>query len=315
MKVLLIVILIILFLLLKKKYESFTLSEDEKNNLIDILYKDDNIIRKLIHKEEKDDSYQNCNSKQDEASCNFNCVFENNKCISPKQKILNDFKKYSLAIKDVKTKKEKNYNTLKLLKDNYDNSKKKIEKIYFNKSKPNYNFIEEQKDFNNKLINFIDKHNISSSNLKNSNTNSNIRKMQSQYDNNNVLLYLRNVDILENEYIINFNNNYLKYNSTNKYDNIELQNITEPTNEQNLNDSFKFKIIRILNDDDLNFYMEDEDSLNEKIGPKYNLRYPLYIIHPNKSFKKILTIRNNNVSLEPINELNSIRNQTFDIIP
>lgn len=277
-----------------KNYKHNYDHEKQKLNKYKLLSKDDLVLRELLQKNQDDE-------------------------------LVKKFKEYSnLKNYLIKTNLENVKYKINDIKSKYNKNKKELEILLYSKFKPNLdNYYEKNNDYYEQLHNFMNNY-IIQNKFKDENVNS-IKRcitngpelcyyvLSNYLIENEKKISLTRVDKKNNLYTIDLNNLTLEYNLKDQiYDKTSQFKLNEteydPLNkhDENYINKFYFLLQKIININQLNSFMINEDTV------KSTFKYPLYILVPYNYTKHLLTMRNNELSLEPINNDN-LKNQIFYI--
>ena len=118
-------------------------------------------------------------------------------------------------------------------------------------------------------------------------------------DYNSINLELNKID--DKFYVVNINFSCLKYLGNKKYK-------TETCNDPNdLKDpGFLFRVVEIYDEYHFNQFVT-----NHKISQSDGYKFPFYLIIPYSDYKKAVVLKNNKLSINPINDLDTRENIIF----
>ena len=183
---------------------------------------------------------------------------------------------------------------LQLIKTKYENTKKKLENLLYNKYRPNRkNFYEKNSEFTIRMKSFL-------SNLKDSTPESSNVELQNKLvlkpnDLNSKNIELNKID--DQLYVVNINSSCLKY-----YGNKQYKAETCDLND----DGFLFRVVEIYDEYHFNQFIE-----NNKISQSDGYKFPFYLIIPYSDYKKAVALRYDKLSINPINDTETRENIIF----
>ena len=300
--IIILISIIFIIVLFNLNYEYFyqykhTYNHTDQNlDKYKLLSKDDAIMREILKKPDDDEIIQ-------------------------KYKEYTDLKNYL-----IKTNLEQVKDKMSDIKTKFNKNKKELEILLYNKYKPNYNnYNEKNNEYYEQVHNFINNYIILNKFQNEEDDSEQISRCiqnfhgpcynvfaNNLYENNKHISLTRMIES-SNTYVINLNNLLLNYllTNTDEYNEQSQFKLNELNFDYSNREPFYFQLHKINNNNQLNNFIIDGESL------QYSFVYPLYIIMPSgidlvKFDKHLLTIRNNKLSLEPINNKN-IRYQIFYI--
>ena len=172
--------------------------------------------------------------------------------------------------------------------------KKKLENLLYNKFKPNRNnFYEKNTNFILKMKSFLS--NLKETTPKSTDVEIKNKLVLKPNDQNSSNIELNKID--NQIYVVNINRSCLMYNGNKQY----------MTGTCNLEDNrFLFRVVEIYDEYHFNQFLT-----SNKISQSDDYRFPFYLIIPYSDYKKAIAIKNNMLSINPINDLDTRENIIF----
>ena len=185
-------------------------------------------------------------------------------------------------------------NNLVAIKNKYENTKKKLENLIYNKYQPNRNnFYEKKTDFTLKMKSFLS--NLKETNPKSSNIELQNKLVLKPFDKNSNNLELNKIN--DKFYVVNLNFGCLKFDGNKKYS-TETCDLKDPT--------FLFRVVEVYDEYHFNQFVT-----NNKVSQSDGYKFPLYLIIPSSDLKKAVAVRYNKLSINPINDTDTRNNIIF----
>ena len=211
------------------------------------------------------------------------------------QEILDLYQEYSDLRDYIKEKKFDNLNkNLNQLRNNYNNTKKKLERILYNKYNPNkINFYDENQEFKDRMKTFIS----SLKDIKEGVPQKYYENKLTLYPNDKKSLKIELNKIQEQIYLFNLNGSCLKYNDDKNY---------IYSTCSNTDNSFWFRVAKIYDKYHFNQFIK-----NNKITGSQSFNYPLYLIIPYNDYDNAVTIKDNQLSIQSLDDESVRENQIF----
>lgn len=211
------------------------------------------------------------------------------------QEILDLYQEYSDLRDYIKEKKFDDLNkNLNQLRNNYNNTKKKLERILYNKYNPNKNnFYDENKEFKDRMKTFI----LNLKDIEKGTPEKVYENKLTLYPNDKKSLKIELNKIEEQIYLFNLNGSCLKYNGDKNY---------IYTTCNNTDNTFWFRVAKIFDKYHFNQFIK-----NNKIVSSQSYNYPLYLIIPYNNYNNAITIKDNQLTIESLDDESIRENQLF----